>query len=193
MVHATPRTLTNRFIPAYPRWEHCGTNKEVPCYISEKIGSFLSTLERNKVNRSERKSTSRETIGKKGRRCLRTFIFGASFTFTVTFTILVRSRSYVPAKEREDRRRVFIGSRAVAWFKHGSLDRVAATEKPNATELPSINLPRTLPPFLLGKLGWKNRVSLGTDPLAAVASSRSILLSRLLLVTSITSFRYSPL
>lgn len=53
MVHATPRTLTNRFIPAYPRWD--GTKKEVPRYISERIGPLLlNTLCERKERETER-------------------------------------------------------------------------------------------------------------------------------------------
>lgn len=109
MVHATPRTLTNRFIPAYPRWD--GTKKEVPRYISERIGPLLlNTL----CERKERERETERTWRKKKRdererrRLPRSSIHDASFAFTrpplhvYHSLVLLRDRvAYDPAEERE--------------------------------------------------------------------------------------------
>lgn len=92
MVHATPRTLTNRFIPAYPRWD--GTKKEVPRYISERIGPLLlNTLCERKERETERTWREKKRDERERRRLPRSSIHDASFAFTRprhvhTFTIL---------------------------------------------------------------------------------------------------------
>jgi len=58
MVHATPRTLTNRFLPLYPRWTgshtpHTVEAKKVPRYTTVRLARLDRAAARTKGSRNE--------------------------------------------------------------------------------------------------------------------------------------------